>query len=450
MQADLPNERDSGSSPPSAQSDARRTVQRSAPGNKRKRNHGNAAVGANAASPASIPEVPKNYDQDGDVYDPDQPLADRRKVQKSFRELLRDVTENSEEYLQSGSHGLYDTIIKANELTKQVRQTTEATIDSRLLVSTTDLSYRKTLRLTQGSLSRGIDVDEFVSKCITFMRQERENSGGNEQQEVDEEEEVEEGEEEGEQNLATQQRRQRGISTGIDDTEDRDGDMMNWAELGRFACLPHTRRPALPGLLLGPLSVERKIRRVTKRSAPFRPNNLAETRPEILNIDDLAKKENDLTAICGKIFQQLQNMQEQVQEVVAEAIHDKMSDEEKIDIMHRHGLRRTGGIDLLRFVINPKSFGQTVENMFYVSFLIRDGRIEIEYDEYDLPALAPVVREEHEDESVRQSSAKHQAILSIDMQAWHSIVETLQIKEPMIEHRQETVNSGPGARSWYS
>ncbi|KAM3498839.1 hypothetical protein MY11210_009652 [Beauveria gryllotalpidicola] len=442
MQADLPNERDNGSSP-SAQQDAHRTVQRSAAGNKRKRNPGNAAVGANAPSPASTQESTKSYDHDGDVYDPDQPLADRRKVQKSFRELLRDVTENSEEYLQSGSHGLYDTIIKANELTKQVRQTTEATIDSRLLVSTTDLSYRKTLRLTQGSLSQGVDVDEFVSKCISFMRQEHGNSGGNEQEEED-------NGEEGERNTVPQQRRQREISTGIDDTEDRDGDMMNWAELGRFACLPHSRRPALPGLLLGPLSVERKIRRVTKRSAPFRPNNLAETRPEILNIDDLAKKENDLTAICGKIFQQLQNMQEQVQEVVAEAIHDKMSDEEKIDIMHKHGLRRTGGIDLLRFVINPKSFGQTVENMFYVSFLIRDGRIEIEYDEYDLPALAPVVREEHEDESVRHSSAKHQAILSIDMQAWQDIVETFQIEEPMIEHRQETVNSGPGARGWYS
>ncbi|KAM3519722.1 hypothetical protein MY4038_009691 [Beauveria bassiana] len=446
MQADLPNERDTASSPPSAQQDPRRTVQCSAIGNKRKRNHGNAAVAANAASPASTPESTNSYDHDGDVYDPDQPLADRRKVQRSFRELLRDVTENSEEYLRSGSHGLYDTIIKANELTKQVRQTTEATIDSRLLVSTTDLSYRKTLRLTQDSLSRGVDVDEFVSKCITFMRQEREISDANGQQaEYDQEEG-----EEGERNSATQQRRQREIATGIDDTEDRDGDMMNWAELGRFACLPHSRRPALPGLLLGPLSVERKIRRVAKRSAPFKPNYLAETRPEILNIDDLAKKENDLTAICGKIFQQLQNMQEQVQEVVAEAIHDEMSDEEKIDIMHKHGLRRTGGIDLLRFVINPKSFGQTVENMFYVSFLIRDGRIEIEYDEYDLPALAPVVREEHEDKSVRQSSAKHQAILSIDMQAWQDIVETLQIKEPMIEHRQETIDSGPGARGWYS
>lgn len=373
MEESPPTQREVGNSPPSAQRDAGRGARRGTPSSKRKRDHGSAAEESNTARRSTTPESADSYDED--VYDPDQPLAERRKVQKSFRELLRDVTENSEEYLQSGSHGLYDTIIKANELTKQVRQTTEATIDSRLLVSTTDLSYRKTLRLTQGSLSQGVDVDELVSKCISFMRQERGNS--------------EEGEEDGEEdNTPTQQRRRRGNSPNeIDDSEDRDGDMMNWGHLGKFACLPHSRRPALSGLLLGPLSVERKIRRVIKRGAPFRPNNLAETRPEILNIDDLAKKENDLTAICGKIFQQLQNVQEQVQEAVAEAIENEMSDEEKIDIMHKHGLRRTGGIDLMRFVVNPKSFGQTVENIFYVSFLIRDGRIEIEYDEYDLPAL---------------------------------------------------------------
>ncbi|KAM0670397.1 hypothetical protein ACQRIU_000792 [Beauveria bassiana] len=89
MQADLPNERDTASSPPSAQQEPRRTVQCSAIGNKRKRNHGNAAVAANAASPASTPE-------------------NRRKVQRSFRELLRDVTENSEEYLSSPNHRSYD------------------------------------------------------------------------------------------------------------------------------------------------------------------------------------------------------------------------------------------------------------------------------------------------------------------------------------------------------
>jgi hypothetical protein len=47
-------------------------------------------------------------------------------------------------------------------------KTAEATIDSRLLVSTTDLSYRKALVLTQDSLSQGIDGDDFISKCIAY------------------------------------------------------------------------------------------------------------------------------------------------------------------------------------------------------------------------------------------------------------------------------------------
>lgn len=316
-------------------------------------------------------------DGDGDsddVYDPDQPLQERRKVQQGFRDLLRNITENSEEYLQGDSHGLHETILRANELSKQVRQTTEATIDSRLLVSTTDLSYRKTLRLTQGSLSQGIDGDDFISKCIAYMR----NGGG-----IANDQSLE--------LSSTQRQRRRTVHDRAHEDDGGDvgdeGDMMNWAHLGHFACLPYVRRPALPGFLLGPLSVEKKARKAAKRSAPFRPNSLTETRPEILNVDDLAKKENDLTVICGKILQQLYKIQANAQETVADLITDDMEEDEKTRLMHEHGLRSTGGIDLMRFVVNPKSFGQTIENLFYVSFLIRDGRVEIDFDEDGLPAL---------------------------------------------------------------
>ncbi|PKK47357.1 hypothetical protein CI102_7739 [Trichoderma harzianum] len=371
-----------------------------------------------------------------DVYDPDQPLEERRKVQQGFRDLLRDITENSEEYLQGDSHGLHETILRANELSKQVRQTTEATIDSRLLVSTTDLSYRKTLRLTQGSLSQGLDVDDFISKCITYMR----NGGG-----ITSDQSLE--------LSSTQRQRRRTVHDRSNDNDNDDvgdeGDMMNWAHLGRFACLPYIRRPALPGFLLGPLSVEKKVRKAAKRNAPFRPNSLTETRPEILNVDDLAKKENDLTVICGKILQQLYKIQADTQQTVADLITDDMDDEENTRIMHQHGLRSTGGIDLMRFVVNPKSFGQTIENLFYVSFLIRDGRVEIDFDEHGLPALAPVDRESDDTAAIRQATSKHQAILSMDMETWRDIIDTMGIKEPMIEHRPELTVSGPGARGWY-
>jgi hypothetical protein len=176
-------------------------------------------------------------------------------------------------------------------------------------------------------------------------------------------------------------------ASGLDEEEDDDGDTMNWPHLGRFAVQPHIRRPALPGYLIGPLSLEKKVRKIAKRSAPFRPGNLEETRPEVLNVSDFANKENDLTALCGKILQRLQTVQEEKQKVIQELITEDVSDEEVERLMHEQGLRNTGGVDLMRFVTNPRSFGQTVENMFYVSFLIRDGRIQIEYDKHGIPAL---------------------------------------------------------------
>ncbi|KAI0535300.1 Nse4 C-terminal-domain-containing protein [Xylaria digitata] len=373
-------------------------------------------------------------DEESDQYDPDQPLEERRKVQQGYRDLLRELHENTDELSNPKSLFLHETVARANELSHHVKQTGEAIIDSKLLVAAADASYRRAARLANGNVAQGIDVDEFVSKCISYMRL---GAGI--------------AEDDAPELTSTQQQRRRPARNADDSDEDEigdEGDMMNWEHLGRFACLPNIRRPAVPGFLLGPLSVERKVRKVVKRSAPFRADNLRETRPEVLDAEEVQRAEkNDLTAICAKILRRLQEVQDTAQTEV-ETAFESYGDAEAQRLMNKYGLRDTGGIDLLKFVVNPKSFGQTVENMFYISFLIRDGAVQIEFDENGLPSLQPTAGQDPT--TTKRDTQRHQAVLSIDMHMWRDIIDAFDITESIIEHRKEQSTQGPGARSWYS
>ncbi|KAI1351023.1 hypothetical protein F5Y01DRAFT_131937 [Xylaria sp. FL0043] len=401
---------------------------------KRKRTLTNGAGPSTSRRRTHEPEVLSDGDEP-DQYDPDQPLEERRKVQRGYRDLLRGLHENTDQLSDPKSLFLHDTVARANQLSHHVKQTGEAIIDSKLLVAAADASYRRAARLANGNVAQGIDVDEFVSKCISYMR----FGAGIAEDDAPE------------LTSTQQQRRQPIRGNGDDSDEDEigdEGDMMNWEHLGRFACLPNIRRPAVPGFLLGPLSVEKKVRKVVKRSAPFRADNLRETRPEVLNAEDVQRAEkNDLTAICAKILRRLQEVQEDAQTEV-EAAFENHGEAEARRLMNKYGLRDTGGIDLLKFVVNPKSFGQTVENMFYVSFLIRDGAVQIEFDESGLPTLQPTAGQDPS--ATKRDTQRHQAVLSIDMQMWREIIDAFDITEPIIEHRKEQSTKGPGARSWYS
>ncbi|KAK4102166.1 hypothetical protein N658DRAFT_423994 [Parathielavia hyrcaniae] len=368
-------------------------------------------------------------------------MQQRREIQRTLREMQKEMHENPDEFLQADPKALLDFLDQSDQVIRNVKQTAEAAIDARGLVIAADLSARRVQRLTSGNVGNGLDVDEFVSKCITYMLQGRG---------IDDDEATE---------LSSTQRRRRQPNRGALGSDDEDGvgddgDMMNWAHLGRFACVPAVRRPALPGFLLGPLSIEKKLRKTTKRSAPFRVNNLLEVRPEELRAEDLKKSDkNDLPSICKKIHVRLEQSQQEAQDAVEEALDnlgDSAAPEEERALMDRHALRSTGGIDLVRFVVNPLSFGQTVENMFYVSFLIREGSVKLDFDDDGLPSIEPVRKNASAEPSRSKAAMRHQAIMSIDMATWRDIIDAFDIRQPMIPHRQEEMQQGPGARGWYS
>ncbi|KPP76882.1 non-structural maintenance of chromosomes element 4A-like [Scleropages formosus] len=93
----------------------------------------------------------------------------------------------------------------------------------------------------------------------------------------------------------------------------------------------------------------------------------------------------------------------------------------------------TSPISYYEFVTDPTSFSRTVENIFHVSFLIRDGMAKIYQDRDKLPCIgtkdmsSPVPEGEAEGSSSRQ-----QCVISISPRSWKEIIEVFGIKEPMI------------------
>ena len=109
-------------------------------------------------------------DDSASAYDPDQPIEERRVIRGQLRDIEKDLTENRAEYLHPESTGLLDALHKANEVASSVKQPTDATIDSRILVTTADYAYKRTVQAISGESVQGVDADQFIAKCIGFMR----------------------------------------------------------------------------------------------------------------------------------------------------------------------------------------------------------------------------------------------------------------------------------------
>jgi len=261
---------------------------------------------------------------------------------------------------------------------KKVKQTSDAVIDSRFLVTASDLALKKTANTVRGDSSTGVDLDEFVSKCITFMK----TSGAQG--------------EDNEQPVSTQARHRRRTGADSDDEDFEDiGDGLDWGVLGERVCFPCNRRPPVPSFLLGPLSVQKRIRTIQSRRGRLQKETRGPvTRPESLEPEDIKKAESsNLTKIVGDIRATMKEHIENSMDIVEAEMSEleNAGNDEFRAAMRRHRIslnsNEDASVSLFDFVVNPHSFGQTVENLFCVSFLIREGNAKVDKDSDGLPVL---------------------------------------------------------------
>ena len=296
-----------------------------------------------------------------------------------------------------------------------------------------DLSYKRTTELALGDSSVGIDVDDFVNKCLSFMRG---GDGANSQPAA---------------TSGTQSQRRR--RQAVEDDEEND-EQLNWARLGRLACFPHNARPCVPSFLLGPLSVQKRIRQQTQRRArEVRANPANATRPQELMEEDLEKQETaNLTVICKEIERLLGRIQANGWEACEkeQEAREDMTEDEALEMMLSHGISDDGCVPLFDFCVNPASFGQTVENLFYISFLIKEGSVGLNFDGRGLPTLG-LAGKEPANEQQAKGSSRNQAVFALDFETWEAIIGSHGIKKSLIPHREEEVYDDGviGGTGWY-
>ena len=178
----------------------------------------------------------------------------------------------------------------------------------------------------------------------------------------------------------------------------------NWFKLGTlFTGI--SKYPYTTDNLIGPFAIEKKIRAKVKRRAADVVGEL--TKPENPSAKDLDDKDEQTTP-------------EQVKRCF-KILSKKLGPDQTIS--------------LFTFVIDPNSFAKSVENLFYTSFLIKAGRVEMLQDE---KTGYPVIQiknknksKDKEERSIQRHknshAEEHHIIFQMDIPTWTKLIKKFNI-----------------------
>lgn len=344
--------------------------------------------------------------------------GERKRVRSMYRKLQSRVDDARGDLQNTTVDSLTDQVTNANALFHKVNRPSEAILDSRVLIATSEAGALKARQLKIDG--DAFDTDEFLIRLRRFM-------GG------------------GARSSARSLRRKRtrrgtgarrrGTAAAVaaaadsdaqsesededdhdDDDDDDDDRPMKWVKVGRVLAGQSLRAPPLD-FMYGPLAIEVK----EKKARTQRAKNQWEAeqvRPEELRAEDVAKNENETGKVTARIAKRLREV------------------------------GGNTGLPYLKFVVNPTSFSQTTENLFYFSFLVREQKAAVEVDEDpDSPFCGDMICFAVDAEALDGANAtaapppKNQVVLELTEQIWRDAIDLygLEGEESIIPTREAFV-----------
>lgn len=336
-------------------------------------------------------EADENQEEDRDLNDIDteQDINEKRSIRKKYRHLTQDLNANRDRDPNAITAGaLKAGLVEVNKLFKGVQAPAEAILDSDYLRLTSEMAMYQARKMKIGS--DYFDTDDFITKLKSAI------TG----------------------NLVRQANRTLGSQgPGIDENQDCDtipDPYVGWDRIGKLATKHCLRVPPID-FMLGPLAIPQKKKIQKKRQAREKFDPAETVRPKEIGEDDIQHDENAAPTLVKHVA----------------------------DVLEEQGGQT--GINLFKFLINPESYTQTVENIFYTSFLIKDRRAAIDYDDNDEPYIYASLPPDEEQRADADLKAR-QLIFEMDMQMWKDAIEAYDIKKTAIPTRKyASVQTG----KWY-
>ncbi|XP_058207559.1 non-structural maintenance of chromosomes element 4 homolog A-like [Rhododendron vialii] len=187
--------------------------------------------------------------------------------------------------------------------------------------------------------------------------------------------------------------RQGGASSS---TEDGNNSVL-WNDIGLAVSHVFRRTPGCT-TMLGPMNTEPKQRKAIVQRKRVRPTEKA--RPEELE-DTGTEERTDTDKNMATMF---------------------------------HILKKNRRARLENVVLNRNSFAQTVENLFALSFLVKDGRAEITVNEKGWHTVSPRNAPAADDVTSGEVSYSH-FVFRFDFRDWKLMLDSVEVGEELMPHR---------------